>query len=107
MAKLPKSVEAQLLRTTPKIKPDDLLDLPDDFQPVAGNGDVTTQAVTASFSIAGGVLTGFGDSLNNTITLSRDAAGKILVNGGAVAVLGGPTPARSRSSARAVTTALR
>ncbi|MDF2969837.1 MAG: cya 5 [Microvirga sp.] len=93
MAKLPKSVEAQLLRTTPKINPDDLLELPDEFQPAAANGEVTTQAVTASFSIAGGVLTGFGDSLNNTITLSRDAAGKILVNGGAVAVLGGPTPA--------------
>src|SRR5215207_2761134 len=97
-SKLPTNVESQLLRKS-KIKPDDLLDLPDEFQPsdsLANNGDVTTHAVTASFSITGGVLTGFGDSLNNTITLSRDAAGKILVNGGAVAVLGGtPTVANT------------
>jgi Ca2+-binding RTX toxin-like protein len=46
-------------------------------------------AVTASFNPTGGVLTVFGDSLNNTITVSRDAAGKILVNGGAVPVSGG------------------
>jgi Ca2+-binding RTX toxin-like protein len=44
-------------------------------------------AVTASFS--SGVLTVFGDANSNTIVISRDAAGKILVNGGAVAVVGG------------------
>ena len=44
-------------------------------------------AVTASFSA--GVLTVNGDALNNNITVSRNAAGQILVNGGAVAVLGG------------------
>src|SRR5688572_22711798 len=44
-------------------------------------------AVTASFNAGGGVLTVFGDSANNNI--SRDAAGKILVNGGAVSVSGG------------------
>ncbi len=44
-------------------------------------------AVTASFS--GGVLTVNGDALNNNITVSRNAAGQILVNGGAVTVLGG------------------
>ena len=44
-------------------------------------------ATTASFS--GGVLTIFGDAANNTTTVSRDAAGKLLVNGGAVAVTGG------------------
>ena len=44
-------------------------------------------AVVASFSNA--QLTVFGDAANNTITISRDAAGKILVNGGAVAVSGG------------------
>jgi Ca2+-binding RTX toxin-like protein len=48
-----------------------------------------TPAVTASFVAGTGTLTIFGDSLNNTITVSRDAAGKILVNGGAVAVQGG------------------
>ena len=51
-------------------------------------------AVTASFST--GVLTVFGDSQNNTIPISRDAAGKILVNNGAVAVAGGtPTVANT------------
>ncbi len=46
-------------------------------------------AVIASFIPTGGLLSEFGDSLDNTITTSRDAAGKILVNGGAVAILGG------------------
>jgi Ca2+-binding RTX toxin-like protein len=51
-------------------------------------------ATTATFS--SGVLTVFGDSANNTIVISRDAAGKILVNGGAVAVTGGsPTVANT------------
>ena len=51
-------------------------------------------AVTAFFN--NGVLTVFGDSLDNTITISRDAAGKILVNNGAVAVIGGtPTVANT------------
>ena len=45
-------------------------------------------AVTSSFS--NGVLTVNGDSLDNTITVSRNAAGQILVNGGAVPVIGGP-----------------
>ena len=46
-------------------------------------------AVTASFSAGSGVLTVFGDNLDNTITMTRDAAGVIRVNGGAVAVVGG------------------
>jgi Ca2+-binding RTX toxin-like protein len=44
-------------------------------------------AVTASFT--SGVLSVNGDSLDNTITISRNAAGTILVNGGAVSVVGG------------------
>jgi Ca2+-binding RTX toxin-like protein len=53
-------------------------------------------AVTASFLSVAQMLSVFGDSLNNTITLSRDATGKILVNGGAVAVQGGtPTVANT------------
>jgi Ca2+-binding RTX toxin-like protein len=44
-------------------------------------------AVTASFS--NGTLSVNGDALANNITVSRDAAGKILVNGGAVTVSGG------------------
>jgi Ca2+-binding RTX toxin-like protein len=47
-------------------------------------------AVTASFNPGTGVLTVFGDSLDNTITISRDAAGKLLVNNGAVRVAGPP-----------------
>src|SRR3954454_10173103 len=46
-------------------------------------------AVTATFIPTSGVLSVFGDSLNNTITTSRNAAGKLLANGGAVAILGG------------------
>jgi hypothetical protein len=52
-------------------------------------------AVTASFNAPAGLLTEFGDALDNTITTSRNAAGNILVNGGAVAVNGrqrSPTP---------------
>src|SRR5215208_2033065 len=46
-------------------------------------------AVTATFSPTSGLLTVFGDNLDNTITTSRNAAGNLLVNGGAVAILGG------------------
>jgi hypothetical protein len=53
-------------------------------------------AVTAFFDPAAGVLTELGDNLDNTITTSRNAAGTILVNGGAVAVQGGtPTVANT------------
>jgi Ca2+-binding RTX toxin-like protein len=48
-------------------------------------------AVTAVFSVPSGVLSVFGDSLNNTIEVSRNAAGNIFVNGGAVSI-GGGTP---------------
>jgi Ca2+-binding RTX toxin-like protein len=46
-------------------------------------------AVTASFLPAAGTLSVFGDAQSNSITISRNAAGNILVNGGAVAVTGG------------------
>ena len=53
-------------------------------------------AVTASFIASAGTLSTFGDNLDNTITLNRNAAGTILVNGGAVAVTGGtPTVANT------------
>jgi Ca2+-binding RTX toxin-like protein len=53
-------------------------------------------ATTATFS--SGVLTVSGDSAANSIVISRDAAGRILVNGGAVAVVGGtPTVADTSS----------
>jgi Ca2+-binding RTX toxin-like protein len=46
-----------------------------------------TPAVNAMFSM--GVLTVTGDGLDNTIEVSRNAAGTLLVNGGAVKVQGG------------------
>ena len=53
-------------------------------------------AVTASFNSQAGVLSVGGDSLDNSITITRDAAGRILVNGGAVVVAGGtPTVANT------------
>ena len=57
----------------------------------AGTADAATVAV-----FSGGALTVTGDNLNNTITISRNAAGNILVNGGAIAVNGGnPTVANT------------
>src|SRR5215216_937201 len=53
-------------------------------------------AVTSTFTPSAGILSTLGDSLDNNITVSRDAAGKLLVNGGAVKVLGGtPTVANT------------
>jgi Ca2+-binding RTX toxin-like protein len=53
-------------------------------------------AVTATFLPSAHTLSVFGDSGNNTITISRDAAGHILVNGGAVTIHGGtPTVANT------------
>jgi Ca2+-binding RTX toxin-like protein len=53
-------------------------------------------AVTAIFSPASAILSVFGDAANNTITVNRNAAGSILVNGGAVAIAGGtPTVANT------------
>ena len=53
-------------------------------------------AVTATFSVGSGTLSVSGDGAPNTITISRNAAGNILVNNGAVAVRGGtPTVANT------------
>jgi Ca2+-binding RTX toxin-like protein len=61
---------------------------------VAGTAMPASAATTGTFSA--GVLTVSGDSLDNTIVISRDAAGRILVNGGAVPVSGGtPTVANT------------
>ena len=50
--------------------------------------------MTATFN--DGVLTVTGDTLDNNVAVSRNAAGQILVNGGAVAVIGGtPTVANT------------
>jgi hypothetical protein len=46
-------------------------------------------AITSTFFPSTADLETFGDALNNNIQFSRDAAGTILVNGGAVAIAGG------------------
>jgi YD repeat-containing protein len=56
----------------------------------------TTMAITASFSPGAGQLAALGDAQGNAMTLSRDAAGRLLVNNGAVPVVGGtPTVANT------------
>jgi RTX calcium-binding nonapeptide repeat (4 copies) len=61
-----------------------------------GAGQLSAQALTASFSPDSGTLSVFGDAVDNTITTGRNAAGKIHVNGGAVSVSGGtPTVANA------------
>ena len=61
---------------------------------VAGTSGTAQAATTATFS--GGTLSVIGDSTANTTVISRDAAGKILVNGGAIGVTGGtPTVANT------------
>ncbi len=53
-------------------------------------------ANSASFNSGTGLLSVFGDNLDNTITTSRNAAGGILVDGGAVSIVGGqPTVANT------------
>jgi Ca2+-binding RTX toxin-like protein len=53
-------------------------------------------AVKATFLPGTGVLSVLGDALDDTIIVSRNAAGQILINGGAVAVQGGtPTVANT------------
>jgi len=51
---------------------------------------------TANFDAASGTLTVIGDNLPNIIVISRDGAGQILVNNGAIAITGGtPTVANT------------
>ena len=63
---------------------------------IAGTSVSANAATTATFTSATGTLSVFGDSLDNSIAISRNAAGQILVNGGAIAVSGGsPTVANT------------
>src|SRR5262245_47065169 len=58
--------------------------------------DRIAPAITAIFVQPTGLLTVFGDAADNTITISRDPAGQILVNAGAVEIRGGhPTVANT------------
>jgi hypothetical protein len=59
--------------------------------------DRIVPSVTSTFSAATGVLTVAGDDLDNTIVVSRDAAGTILVNNGAVVIQGGPATVTNTS----------
>lgn len=60
----------------------------------AATSGTANAAVTSSFS--NGTLSVTGDALDNNLTISRNAAGQILVNGGAVSVVGGtPTVANT------------
>jgi Ca2+-binding RTX toxin-like protein len=54
-------------------------------------------AIKSTFLPGSQILSVFDDSLDNDITVSRNAAGTILVNGGAVPVLGG-TPTAANTS---------
>jgi Ca2+-binding RTX toxin-like protein len=59
-------------------------------------GDRIVPSVTATFIAPAHILNVFGDSAANSIAVSRDAAGRILINGGAVQVNGGaPTVANT------------
>ena len=61
---------------------------------LAATSGTANAATTATFN--NGTLTVFGDAAANTIAISRNAAGLILVNGGAVPVAGGaPTVANT------------
>jgi Ca2+-binding RTX toxin-like protein len=61
---------------------------------LAGTTVTASAATTATFT--NGTLSVFGDNLDNSITVSRNAAGQILINGGAIAVSGGtPTVANT------------
>jgi Ca2+-binding RTX toxin-like protein len=63
---------------------------------LAGASVPANAATTATFNPNSGQLTVNGDALDNSIAISRNAAGNILVNGGAVAVIGGtPTVANT------------
>ena len=65
------------------------------LEPLTGTG-VSTQAVGGVFVPSAGLLTVLGDNASNTIEISRNAAGNILINGGAVPVTGGtPTVANT------------
>lgn len=52
-------------------------------------GERIAPAVTASFLPSTGLLLVYGDNLDNNIAVSRNAAGGLLVNGGAVTIKGG------------------
>src|SRR5260370_39222143 len=62
----------------------------------------TKAPIKATFSPDAGLLSVFGDDGDNVIVTSRDAAGQILVNGGAVPVSGGTATVANTATIPAV-----
>jgi Ca2+-binding RTX toxin-like protein len=57
---------------------------------------IAAEVISASFDPGAGILTIIGDDLDNLIVVSRDAAGNLRVNNGAVSITGGvPTVANT------------
>jgi RTX calcium-binding nonapeptide repeat (4 copies) len=54
-------------------------------------------AIRSRFIPGIGFLETFGDGLDNNVTISRNAAGQLLVNGGAVPIIGGPATVANTS----------
>jgi Ca2+-binding RTX toxin-like protein len=59
---------------------------------------ISTMAIKASFTRSAGLLSEFADDAGDKIFTSRDAAGNILVNGGAVNIDGGPASVATTST---------
>jgi Ca2+-binding RTX toxin-like protein len=59
--------------------------------------DRLLMSVTAVFAPGAGILTVTGDNQNNNVVVSRDAAGSLLVNGGAVKINGGTSTVANTS----------
>ena len=55
-------------------------------------------AIKATFFPAAGLLSELGDGVDNTIVTSRDAAGQLFVNGGAVPINGGQATVANTST---------
>lgn len=60
--------------------------------------DRAQPAITAFFLQPAGLLTIFGDAGNNSVTISRDAAGSLKVNNSAVTILGGKATVANTTS---------
>src|SRR2546429_4886509 len=55
-------------------------------------------AIKATFFPSAGILSEVGDGVDNTIVTSRDAAGQLFVNGGAVPINGGQATVTNTST---------
>src|ERR1700747_2556376 len=55
-------------------------------------------AIKATFFSSAGILSEVGDGVDNTIVTSRDAAGQLFVNGGAVPIAGGQATVANTST---------